>query len=140
MVTKVKDTTSPLAPQDTAASPASTNAANAAKKAEVMPDAYQKAAQGLLGYKSSPLVSGAYKIFTDGIVFPPHLLNTEDSTNDPKYLRLLAALWGMDDLEKYFHTLTEEQEQKRKVERDERQKKKQEQAEISEDSEDEDAP
>ena len=97
----------------------------------MIPDAYEKAAQGMLGYKSSPLVSGAYKIFSDGLVFPPSLLNTADPKNDPKYLRLLAALWGMDDLEKYFETLTEEQEKKRKIERDERQRKKKEQSEAS---------
>ena len=95
------------------------------------PDSLQKAAQGLIGYKSSPLMSGAYKIFSDGVVLPSNLLNTADPQNDAKYLRLLAAVWGMDEAEKYFQTLTEEQENKRKVERDERQRKKKEEAEAS---------
>ncbi len=97
-----------------------------------IPDSVQKAAQGLIGYKSSPLMSGAYKIFSDGVVFPQNLLNTADPTNDAKYLRLLAAVWGMDEVEKYFQTLTEEQEKKRKIERDERQRKKKEEAEKEE--------
>lgn len=136
MVTKVKDPALPALPQD-AKPAAATSKVDAAKAPpqEGIPDAYQKAAQGLLGYKSSPLISGAYKIFTDGIVFPPNLMSTADPTNDAKYLRLLAALWGIDDLEKYFQTLTEEQENKRKVERDERQRKKKEQAEASEEEE-----
>ncbi len=115
---------------------------NEAKAASVKPniqepltDGFQKAAQGLLGYKSSPLMSGAYKIFSDAVVLPANLLNTADPENNAKYLRLLAAVWGMDEVEKYFQTLTEEQEKKRKIERDERQRKKKEQADSNEDEE-----
>ncbi len=139
MVNKVKDPTTALHPQENSVPATATKGVVPEKKSagEVMPDAYQKAAQGILGYKSSSLIPGAYKIFTDGIVFPPNLLTTADPANDAKYLRLLAALWGMDDLEKYFHTLNEEQEKQRNVERDDRQRKKKEQEDSSEETEDE---
>lgn len=137
-MTKVKGPTQ-VPPPETSLPSTETKATTSSKSVvqEPIPDSLQKAAQGLLGYKSSPLMSGAYKIFSDGVVFPANLMNTMDATNDAKYLRLLAAIWGMDDLEKYFQTLTEEQEKKRKIERDERQRKKKEQAESSseEDSE-----
>src|SRR4029434_4343076 len=121
MVEKVKAPVTPVVPQS--APPATTPAVSAkgAEKAPVDPaaaDALQKAAQGLLSYKSSPLMSGAFKIFSDGVVFPPHLIDSKDPRNDPKYLRLLAAVLGMDDLERYFYTLNDEQEAERKVQRE----------------------
>ncbi len=137
-MTKVKG---PIQTPPPTTSPATEIKAPAANKPTTeipVTDSLQKAAQGLMGYKSSPLMSGAFKIFSDGVVFPANLLNTADPKNDAKYLRLLAALWGMDDLEKYFETLTEEQEKKRKIERDERQRKKKEQAETSEAEEESD--
>ncbi|MBL7684465.1 MAG: hypothetical protein JNK65_00305 [Deltaproteobacteria bacterium] len=94
--------------------------ASSAGENEIVADGYQKVAQGMLGYKSSPLMSGAYKIFTDGIVFPPHLLDTKDPTNDTKYLRLLAAIFGIDEMEKYFLTMSEEKEEERKIKRKEK--------------------
>lgn len=135
-MTKIKGPTQTPPPE--IAFPASEAKAASAAKAPTqghLPDSLQKAAQGLLGYKSSPLGSGAYNIFSDGVVFPANLLNTADPTNDSKYLRLMAALWGMDDIEKYFQTLTDEQEKERKIERDERQRKKKEEAELSEEEE-----
>src|SRR5262245_55016274 len=74
-------------------------------------DGFSQAASGLVGYKSSPLVSGAFKIFSDGVVFPPNLLDTKDPRNDPKYLRLLAAVLGLDDLEHYFYSLEGEKQE-----------------------------
>ncbi len=137
-MTKIKGPTQ-APPPETSFPTTETKAAASNKSVaqEPISDSLQKAAQGLFGYKSSPLMSGAFKIFSDGVVFPASLLNTADPKNDPKYLRLLAALWGMDDLEKYFETLTEEQEKKRKIERDERQRKKKEQAEASDEEEEE---
>lgn len=140
MADKIKAPSVPVANPEVPVDPSAGKKAAVANKpdhSEGLPDAYQKAAQGLLGYKSSPLMSGAYKIFSDGIVFPPNLLNTADPKNDANYLRLLAAIWGMDDLEKYFETLTEEKELKRKIERDERQRKKKEEAELDSEKEDE---
>jgi hypothetical protein len=104
MVTKVKTPTTPATPQTTSpVEPSTTPPAKASSSgSEPLPDAYQKAAQGLLGYKSSPLVSGAYKIFSDGIVFPPNILDTQSAKNDPNYLRLLAAIFGFEEFERFF--------------------------------------
>ncbi len=95
-------------PTDVPETPA---APDAAAPAKVPPDGFSKAAGGLVGYKSSPLVSGAFKIFSDGVVFPPNLLDTKDPRNDPKYLRLLAAVLGLDDLEHYFYSLEGEKQE-----------------------------
>ncbi|MCC6273876.1 MAG: hypothetical protein IT572_10455 [Deltaproteobacteria bacterium] len=111
--------TGPTGPQGTpAAAPADAKAASSAPTvpgaqtpAKVPPDGFSQAAGGLLGYKSSPLVSGAVKIFSDGVVFPPNLLDTKDARNDPKYLRLLAAVLGLDDLEHYFYSLEGEKQE-----------------------------
>ncbi len=87
----------------------------AAKDAAAVPakpaDAFAQAAGGLLGYKSSPLVSGAVKIFSDGVMFPPNLVDPKDPRNDPKYLRLLAAVLGLDELEHYFYSLEGEKQE-----------------------------
>lgn len=110
--------TGPTGPQGTPAAapteakPASeTTAAPGAAAPAKAPDGFSQAAGGLLGYKSSPLVSGAVKIFSDGVVFPPNLLDTKDARNDPKYLRLLAAVLGLDDLEHYFYSLEGEKQE-----------------------------
>jgi len=114
-MTKVTGSTGPQGPQGVAApSEEQTAAAEKAGQAPGKPvdDGFSKAASGLLGYKSSPLVSGAMKIFTDGVVFPPNLTDPKDPKNDPKYLRLLAAVLGLDELEKHFFALEgEEQEE-----------------------------
>jgi hypothetical protein len=86
-------------------------------------DGLSKAASGLLGYKSSPLVSGAMKIFSDGVIFPANLTDPNDPRNDPKYLRLLAAVLGLEDLERHFHTL-EGEEQKEYLEHKAEQREK----------------
>ena len=82
-----------------------------AAPAKPAPDAFAQAAGGLLGYKSSPLVSGAVKIFSDGVMFPPNLVDPKDPRNDPKYLRLLAAVLGLDELEHYFYSLEGEKQE-----------------------------
>ena len=103
---------SPPAAAPTDARPAAeTAAAPGATAPAKVPDGFSQAAGGLLGYKSSPLVSGAVKIFSDGVVFPPNLLDTKDGRNDPKYLRLLAAVLGLDDLEHYFYSLEGEKQE-----------------------------
>lgn len=99
------------APADAKAAPEAKAAPGAAAPGKVPPDGFAQAAGGLLGYKSSPLVSGAVKIFSDGVVFPPNLLDTKDARNDPKYLRLLAAVLGLDDLEHYFYSLEGEKQE-----------------------------
>lgn len=71
-------------------------------------DGFTKAAQGLLAHRSSPLMSGAMKILgSGGVVFPAGLTDPKNPQNDAKYLRLLAAVVGLDELESYFKTREE---------------------------------
>ncbi|HEX5033924.1 MAG TPA: hypothetical protein VFW62_05540 [bacterium] len=99
----------PAAPSDAPVQPGATK--DAAAPAKPAADAFAQAAGGLLGYKSSPLVSGAVKIFSDGVMFPPNLVDPKDPRNDPKYLRLLAAVLGLDELEHYFYSLEGEKQE-----------------------------
>ncbi|MDO8520336.1 MAG: hypothetical protein Q7T11_09295, partial [Deltaproteobacteria bacterium] len=41
---------------------------------------------------------------TDNIIFPPELLDPKNPLNDPKYLHLLFALFGLKELEKFLRT------------------------------------
>lgn len=110
--------TGPTGPQGTPAAtpadakaPAEKAAPGAGTLGKPPADGFSQAAGGLLGYKSSPLVSGAVKIFSDGVVFPPNLIDPKNPRNDPKYLRLLAAVLGLDDLEHYFYSLEGEKQE-----------------------------
>jgi len=123
MATKVQ---APVNPSTEAlpSSPASNAQTSAAKSSSTQApagDTYQKAAQELINYKSSPLLSGASKIFTDGVVFPAHLLDTKDATNDAKYLRLIAAVMGFDEIERYFNTTETEEETVKRLKKTKRQ-------------------
>lgn len=110
---KVTGPTGPQAPAPAASPevPAKDAAAKDAAAPAKPADAFAQAAGGLLGYKSSPLVSGAVKIFSDGVMFPPNLVDPKDPRNDPKYLRLLAAVLGLDELEHYFYSLEGEKQE-----------------------------
>ena len=152
---KVTGPTSPQgapasAPAADAKSASSASGAAANTPGKVPPDGFSQAAGGLIGYKSSPLVSGAVKIFSDGVVFPPNLLDTKDARNDPKYLRLLAAVLGLDDLEHYFYSLEGEKQEEylahkakqreekwAKVEKEKEEKRRRKQGASEEESEDE---
>ena len=59
------------------------------------------------------------KIFGDNVILPSNLTDPNNPANDPKYLRLLSAVLGLDDLERYFVT-REEEKQKEYVERKEK--------------------
>lgn len=150
--------TGPTSPQGTPSSAPAADAKNANAApgtganapGKVPPDGFSQAAGGLIGYKSSPLVSGAVKIFSDGVVFPPNLLDTKDARNDPKYLRLLAAVLGLDDLEHYFYSLEgdkqeeylahkakQREEKWAKVEKEKEEKRRRKQEASEEESDDE---
>jgi len=119
MASKVKGSrgsSSSAAPQPTGPVQA-TPAAKSPAPADA--DGFAQAAQGLLAYKSSPLASGAMKIFGDSVVLPSNLTDPDNPANNPKYLRLLSAVLGLDDLERYFVTRDEEK-QKEYVERKEK--------------------
>lgn len=94
-----------------------TKTSSAVPPAKIPEDGFAKAVGGLLSYKSSPLFSGAIKILSesggmlpDNVLIPGHLLNPNDPRNNPKYLRLLAAIFGMDELESYFYSLEGEKQ------------------------------
>lgn len=59
-------------------------------------------------FRGAALFSGVYS-------FPPNLLDTQDPRNDPKYLQLLSAVLGMDDLEGYFCISDPDQDEKNKA-------------------------
>jgi hypothetical protein len=80
-------------------------------KAPASSDGFSDAAKGLLGYKSSPFVSGAIKIFGDNVILPANLTDPKDPRNDPKYLHLLAAVLGLDELSGQFFTLEGEKQE-----------------------------
>lgn len=55
------------------------------------------------------ILRGAAALFRGmGVSFPPNLLDANNPNNDPKYMRLLAAVLGLDELSEYFHTASEE--------------------------------
>ena len=97
-----------------------------------------------IGTKPNQFMGGAFKVFGDGILFPSNLLDVSHSANNPRYLRLLAAVLGMDDLEWHFKTLAEEDHQayverkaKRRLERLEEEERQQGQEGAFVDDEDE---
>lgn len=115
-----------------------TPAAKAPPPAEL--DGFAQAAKGLLAYKSSPLASGAMKIFGDSVILPAHLTDPKDPRNDPKYLRLLSAVLGLDELERYFFTLDGKKQEEYLVhkakQREEKLKRDEEEAEEKRERED----
>jgi hypothetical protein len=111
---KVGKTTSPsqVASSTPSEGKGAPKAASSNPPAKTSDDAFTKAMGGLLSYKSSRLFSGAMKILSesgellpDKVLFPPHLTDPNDPRNSPKYLRLLAAIFGLDELESYFYSL-----------------------------------
>lgn len=55
------------------------------------------------------MIGGAASLFS-GVYFPPNLLDTKDAKNDPKYMRLLAAILGLDEFTEYFNVASREDE------------------------------
>jgi hypothetical protein len=65
----------------------------------------------LTSRQGSPLVSGALKIFGDNVILPANLTDPKNPSNDVKYLHLLSAVLGLDELERYFLTLDDQKHQ-----------------------------
>lgn len=108
---KVPGTKGPVAPSATSpAQPAAPVKGTPPGKTPMADDGLSQAARGLLGYKSSPLVSGAMKIFGDNVILPANLTDPKNPANDFKYLRLLSAVLGLDELERHFFTLEGEKQ------------------------------
>ncbi|MDX1387163.1 MAG: hypothetical protein R3257_06200, partial [bacterium] len=75
MASKVSGPKGPTGPS-TSSSPQPTGPVQATPSAKAPPavqDGFAKAAQGLFAYKSSPLTSGALRIFGDNVILPANL-------------------------------------------------------------------
>jgi hypothetical protein len=113
MVSKVRGPRGPTtatpvtAPEPTRPVEATPEAEEQAKEAS----GFSQAARNLLTHSKSPLVSGALKIFGDNVVLPANLTDPKNPSNDVKYLHLLSAVLGLDDLERYFLTLDDKKQQ-----------------------------
>ncbi len=103
-------------------------------------DQFQSSQASSLLKSSGFLSSGAMKVFSyDGVTFPANLLDIHDPQNDSKYLRLMAAALGMEDLEWHFKTWEEERhsewvekKEHRRMEREEEREREQQEQEESE--------
>lgn len=73
----------------------------------INPEAVTKALkeyQTLQKKLKQPALTGAAGLFTDNVVFPQELLDPENPANDPKYLHLLLAIFGLKELKQFFAT------------------------------------
>jgi hypothetical protein len=107
-ISETKGPVSPVTPEGPAA--AGSVPAGAPAKPAMADDGLSQKAKGFLGYKRSPLVSGALKIFGDGVVLPSQLTDPKNPANDLKYLRLLAAVLDLPELERHFFALEGEEQ------------------------------
>ena len=55
------------------------------------------------------LIGGAASLF-NSVYFPSNLLDTTDSKNDPKYMRLLADVLGLDEFSDYIYRESQDDE------------------------------
>lgn len=78
---------------------ATPNVVNPEAVAKALKD-YQKLKKNL----RKPFMRGAAGLFTDNVVFPGDLMDLQNPANDPKYLHLLSAVLGLQDLERFFST------------------------------------
>lgn len=105
--------------------PAEAPAKGAQETATVIsPEAAAKALkdyQKIRNKLKQPFMKGAVGLFTDNIVFPSELLDPNDPANDPKYLHLLFAVFGLKELERFFAAV----EQREEMEEEEKEDKKQ---------------
>ncbi len=115
-----------------AVTPLSTNpvaAAGAAEMAPVLnPEAVAKALkdyQKLRDQLKNKSFKGAASIFADNVVFPNELLDPNNPANDPRYLHLLLAMFGLKEMKQFFDTdeqRAEDEEIEKKNEASEREK------------------
>lgn len=118
---------------------------NKSPKAQGPQDSFQGAQASSLLKSSGFLSSGAMKVFShDGVTFSANLLDIHDPQNDSKYLRLMAAALGMEDLEWHFKTWEEERhsewvekKEHRRIEREEEREREQQENSEEENNEEE---
>lgn len=109
----------PSAPASSVTTAAPAQTASAAQAPVLSPEAIAEAVRKykkLREQLKNPLKAGASGLFTDNITFPAELLDPNDPANDPKYLHLLFAMFGLQELERYFATPEQEEEKKREDE------------------------
>ncbi len=75
------------------------NVVNPEAVAKALKD-YQKIRDKL----KQPNLSGAAGLFTENVVFPAELLDPNNPANDPKFLHLLLALFGLKEMKQFFQT------------------------------------
>ncbi|MBF0491973.1 MAG: hypothetical protein HQM15_04255 [Deltaproteobacteria bacterium] len=113
MVDRIKGTAQPplppsINPNEAAPQKAISLAPNAASSR--IQQELKKSIDDIFNYKNAPF--SGMKLFSDGIVFPGNILDTKDEKNDPKYMRLLAAMYGLAEYERYFNEGQEDDEWK----------------------------
>lgn len=117
----------PAAAKPAASQPAKGPAKGAqATTTVVSPEAAAKALKDYQKIRSKlkqPFMKGAAGLFTDNIVFPSELLDPNDPANDPKYLHLLFAVFGLKELERFFATVEQREEEEDLEEEGEKVKK-----------------
>lgn len=92
---------------------AKTPAAQVQPGTPINPEAVAKALKDyrkLWDKLKKPFLSGAAGLFTDNITFPEELLDTSNPANDVKYLHLLCALFGLKEMERFFSTEEQREE------------------------------
>lgn len=80
----------------------------------INPEAVTKALkeyQTLQKKLKTPVLKGAAGLFTDNVVFPQELLDPKNPANDPKYLHLLLALFGLKEMRQFFETEEQKSEE-----------------------------
>lgn len=89
------------------AKPATPVAANPPLATPLNPEAVAKALkdyQKLRDQLKNKSFKGATGIFTDNVVFPNELLDPNNPANDPRYLHLLLAMFGLKEMKQFFAT------------------------------------
>lgn len=100
--------TAPQAPASKAQAPAP-----AATPSVINPEAVAKALkdyQKIQDKLKQPMLAGASGLFSENIIFPPEMLDPKNPLNDPKYLHLMFAVFGLKELEKYLKTVEQRAE------------------------------
>jgi len=59
----------------------------------------------------NPAFKGAAGLFTDNVVFPNELLDPNNPENDPRFLHLLLAVFGMKEMKQFFETEDQKKEE-----------------------------
>lgn len=80
----------------------------------INPEAVAKALkdyQKLRDKLKQPSLTGAAGLFTDNVVFPSDLLDPQTPANDPKYLHMLLAVFGLKEMKQYFMTDEQKEEE-----------------------------